>query len=75
MISSTGCDNDKACQESVIDVIHSNRADYDRGRINESSTPVNFSSVIYIFECLCTACTAKSDVSLDTLRIFRIVNV
>lgn len=62
-----------ACPESVVKVIHSDHAYYDHICINENTG--NFYSRLFlyrhsIFECLCSAGIAKSDVSLDTLSIY-----
>lgn len=62
-----------ACQESISAVSHSNHADYDRVSINENTGKFHSCLFVYShssFECFCTACTAKSDVSLDTLSIY-----
>lgn len=42
MISSTGCNTSIACQESIIEVIHSDQADYDRVCINENTGKLIF---------------------------------
>lgn len=73
MSSSTGCNNGIACQESIVEVIYTNHADYDC--VSKNETTGKFSSCLFlyshsVFERLCTACTAKSDVSQDTLRIY-----
>lgn len=62
-----------ACLETVTAVIHSNHAYYDHVCINDkilvTSTHVYFLYSHSVFECLCTACIAESDASLDTINL------
>lgn len=76
MISSTGCNSDIACQESVTEDIHANHADFDRSRKAKNTGKFHFCLFLFIhsiYECLCAACTVKSDVSPATLSNLRIV--